>query len=594
VARWPGGLALMALLLFFNYYALRILPDERIPIPAARIAPLSKTKASFAWVYDLDPRHEDDTPTGEADVTLSEDGKPLCCRISSTRVVRVLGAGHWSLRPGRLVFSASDNSDPRTNGRRYVLRRPFPEAQARLLGRTGGVLLVAFTCAAWWLNRRRPMPLAPPAPPMAWRGHLAAATVVFLAGLYCNTGTLAPYANTYPPYVDKATGYLYNTDHEHFRVLFQFVDGQSRAVWDGAILLRRILYPALAWPFMKLGGFEIGGTMFSLLVNVVVFVFTGFELRRHLGERGATFAMWTLALYPGAAYWGGLPYTYALIFPATLLLMLALIRLSRAEGWSTIWISLVMGVLYLSYDLAAFFLPATLLAMAWRRRFASGLLSAVIQTIPAAVWMLALIVVFKQPLENRNTAIYSAVASSYLHPGDPGAWWALLAKAPDAGASVYFGANFLFLPALFLVILAFNPTTSRVAFEPEEKALLATGLALFCFCNLAPPYEGWSMRGAWIARLYQPVFPALVLFAARWWSGLPSLGLGMRAVVCSALVATACGNALIVFGPILDNPLKISETAFYGFYNHFGDHGIYQKLLDEYGRRPLGFPRPQE
>lgn len=596
MARWPGGVALVALPLCFNYYAVSLLPDERIPIPPASIEPLSKTEASFAWVTRLDP--SDDWAASTVDgVTLSENGASLCCATPSAREVRLFGAGRWSLKPHRhrLVFSTTDNSDPRTNGRRYVLRRPASGSQARLLGRIGGTAFAVLTATAWWFNRRRPAPfVVPPRQPTAWRWHLVTATAVFLAGLYCNTGTLAPYANTYPPYVDKATGYLYNTDHEHFRVLFDFVDGKSRAVWDQALLLRRILYPALAWPFMKLGGFEAGGVVFSLLVNVVAFVFAGFELRRHLGERGATFAMWLLALYPGAAYWGGLPYTYALIFPASLLLMLLLIRLSKADARATIPISLAMGVLYLSYDLTAFFLPATLLTMAWRRRIASGLLSAVVQLLPVALWMLALVVVFDQPIENRNTTIYSVVASSYLHPGDLGVWWALLSKVPDAGASVYFGANFLFLPALFLVILALNPTTSRVSFEPEEAALLATGLALFCFCNLAPPYEGWSMRGAGIARLYQPVFPALVLFAARWWRGLPVLGRGMRAVVWSVMAAAALGNALIVFGPILNNPLRVSETAFYRFYDHFGDHGIYEASLRRYGRRPLGFPRPQE
>jgi hypothetical protein len=247
----------------------------------------------------------------------------------------------------------------------------------------------------------------------------------------------------------------------------------------------------------------------------------------------------------------------------------------------------------LSFDLTAFFLPATLLTMAWRRRLAAGLLSAVVQVLPVALWMLALAVVFGQPLENGNSAIYAVVATSYLHPGDPGAWWALLSHVPDAAAGVYFGANFLFLPVLFLVILAVNPTTSRVRFEAEDAALLATGLALFCFCNLAPPYGGWSMRGAWIARLYQPVFPALVLFAARWWAGLPALGRGARIVVSATLVGVICGNALVIFGPILNNPLKISETAFYRFYDHYPNHDIYETILRQYGRRPLGFPRRQ-
>jgi hypothetical protein len=89
------------------------------------------------------------------------------------------------------------------------------------------------------------------------------------------------------------------------------------------------------------------------------------------------------------------------------------------------------------------------------------------------------------------------------------------------------------------------------------------------------------------------VFPALVLFAARWWQNLPPLDWRRRALVWTALGCTAAGNALIIFGPILGNPLKVSETAFYRFYNHSELHWLYESHLREYGRRPIGFPRPQ-
>src|SRR5580698_6084393 len=79
-------------------------------------------------------------------------------------------------------------------------------------------------------SRRRPastgsIAAAPAA--SRWRRHVVGAGAVFLLGLYCNTGTLAPYGNTAPGYVDPATGYLYNTDHFHFRLLFYFVDGRG-------------------------------------------------------------------------------------------------------------------------------------------------------------------------------------------------------------------------------------------------------------------------------------------------------------------------------------------------------------------------------
>jgi hypothetical protein len=131
--------------------------------------------------------------------------------------------------------------------------------------------------------------------------------------------------------VNPTTGYLYNADHAHFKVLFDFVNGADRKVWDHAIFLRRVLYPVLAWPFMRLAGFEIGGTIASLWLNVAGLAFFICRLRRHVGDRGAIFAAWLLALYPGAAYWGGMPYPYAFIFPGSLLAMICLLEIGSAK-----------------------------------------------------------------------------------------------------------------------------------------------------------------------------------------------------------------------------------------------------------------------
>ena len=133
-------------------------------------------------------------------------------------------------------------------------------------------------------------------------------SLLFLAGLYCCTGSLTPYAITTIPHAAKASTYLYNPDHIHFQALFNFVDGRDRSTWDHALLLRRILYNVLAYPFMKLGGWEVGGTIASLTFNLAAFVAFVLGVRRRVGERGAILAAWLLALYPGAGYWAGLPY----------------------------------------------------------------------------------------------------------------------------------------------------------------------------------------------------------------------------------------------------------------------------------------------
>jgi hypothetical protein len=302
-------------------------------------------------------------------------------------------------------------------------------------------------------------------------------------------------------------------------------------------------------------------------------------------------AAWLLALYPGAAYWGGLPYPYALIVPGSLLLTAGLARLAAADRWpTTVAWSIGMGLGYLGYDFLPFFLPASLLVLAGRQRWGAAVVSAGLQVAPLALWLLWLDRGLHVPVHNANSHVYGSILSAYASfPGWP-ALWAEVREAVPVGLEVLFGANFLFLPGLFVAVVALNPLTSRVSLRRPETALLLATLALFLFNNFAPPYGGtWEMRGSWIARLYQPVFPVLVLFVARWWQHLP--GLPERAVlpIRLGLALGLGGNALITFGPILNNPLRLSESAFYRFYDHTDVHWVYAETLKNAGRRPLGF-----
>lgn len=594
VAGWVlGGLAAASFLLCFHEYGASILPDRRVVIPAGRIRP-AEPAPSFAYVFDFD-RSEGDRPfSPRSRAALFESARRLELHTQILDEVRLAGGGRWTHEPGRIVFSSTDNSDPRTNGRTYVLS--FPMLYTSAAGGWAAGVFAASVLGLYWLGRRpAPRSVAPPgAGARRWRWHVAGAGVLLVVGLYCNTGTLAPYANTNFGYVDPATGYIYNPDHVHFRVLYEFVDGRGRAVWDKALLLRRILFPVLAWPLMKSAGFEAGGALAALLWNAAGFVVGVHWLRRRVGERGAIFAAWLLALYPGAAYWGGLPYPYALIFPGSLLLMLGLLDLSEARGRRLVGLSLAMGVAYLGYDFAPFFLPASLLLLVWFRRPGAAILSAACQALPLALWLAWLAWGLHQPLKNPNSGVYWVVLSSYFHPPSAAAWWAAASNIAGVGCDVFFGANFIFLPALFLAAVALNPRTSRIRLLPAEAAVLLVALGLFLFNNLAPFYGGtWNMRGTWIARLYQPIFPVLLLFLARWWQELPPLKGVRRAMIAGAVAATVAGNALIVFGPILNNPGRVSEFAFYRFYDHTDNHWVYESTLKGLGRRPLGFPRPQ-
>ena len=51
---------------------------------------------------------------------LFEDGRELGPAHSAHDDIRTLGAGHFSHWGNQIYFSSSDNSDPRSNGRRYT------------------------------------------------------------------------------------------------------------------------------------------------------------------------------------------------------------------------------------------------------------------------------------------------------------------------------------------------------------------------------------------------------------------------------------------------------------------------------------------
>ena len=571
--------------LLVHNYGINLLPYEQIEMQPPKIRP--HAESSFTYTYNYSASFPDRDSSHMSRVRLSENGQMFLLRLTPPTEVLLVGGGRWSHLPGRILFTSLDNTDPRENGRRYIIHSPL--LYHSHWGRTAAAGFAAAVAGLYWRTRgRQPAPaLAAPAPQRV-RWLIVLAAIVLVAGLYCNTGTLPPYANTYPPYVHPETGYLYNNDHPHFRALFDFVDGQPRETWNGAIMLRRILFPVLAWPAMKLWGFELGGTVTGLLLTVLAFMAVVELIRRQIGPRGAALAAGLLALYPGITYWSGLPYTHVLIIPLSLLLTFALRALQRTSGARFVLISLAMGLAYLGYDLLPYFVPAAALVLAVQRRWAAIVVSTLLQLGPLVLWLAALRLVFHQPVANSNSGSYAAVLSAYRHIRDIPSWWAEITHFPDVGLNVFFAANFIFLPALFLALLPLNAVTSRVRLAPEEGALLLAGLVLFLVNNLSPPYGGWSMRGTWIARLYQPLFPVLLLFIARWWQHCPPLGRA-RHLVTALVALTALGQGLVVFGPILNNPGGVSERAFYGFYNHTQAHFLYEYYLRQHGRRPFGF-----
>lgn len=418
--------------------------------------------------------------------------------------------------------------------------------------------------------------------------------LILLVSSWLSSGTMAPYAATLDPdivRIQPPCDYLTNIDHAQFEAAFWMLDGRARESWEGSVMLRRILYFILAFPLMRALGFETGGFIANLLVMLSACLAFVFFVRRVIGPQAATVSMWLLATYPGIAYWVGLPYSYVWIVPGSLLLAMLLWKLSTVTNQrNTFLVSLAMGFLFWGYDLLPFFGTAALLVLARRRRFAQLPTAAIGLLIPMAILLLGLKFAFHLPLRNSNTEPYLIILASFSKHIDYPSWWKLIAELPEITLNNFLFSNFLFLPLLFvlLIILSLIDTRSVSIEKPEAEIFLAI-LLVFFFNNLAPPYPGWQMRGVWIARLYQPVFVAFVLYASRtiqrWWQpGRTTLAPLAR--ISALLVAlTVIANALVVWGPVLK--LNATSEIYYQFYRHSGPASL-RRNIERHGRRPLG------
>jgi hypothetical protein len=75
----------------------------------------------FGWLAPVPPHLLSDMESSSL-VVLFENGQPLGPAHVSHAEIRARGGGRYSHWGADLYFSTSDNSDPRSNGRRYSLR----------------------------------------------------------------------------------------------------------------------------------------------------------------------------------------------------------------------------------------------------------------------------------------------------------------------------------------------------------------------------------------------------------------------------------------------------------------------------------------
>jgi hypothetical protein len=426
-------------------------------------------------------------------------------------------------------------------------------------------------------------------PDLFWPG-VALASVFLIALAWLSTGTLTPYASTCSVCLERPPcSYLRNIDDTNFEAVFWMLDGKPRELWNGSVVLRRTLYPLLAYPWMKVFGFFAGGLLTNALVHLAVLLVLAVFVRRRLGTAPALALAGLFATYPGIHYWIGLPYSYAAIVPASVAATLALWKMEETTAAAPlVALALLVGVLFLAYDLMPFFAPAAL-AVAWRstRRAPVVVGVAAALALPSLLNLLALARVFHAPLSNPNTATYGVVLRAWTHWPDLSRWMGVLLDAPSLLIDNFFASNMYVLPGLFIVAMAAGrPPGPRLAFF--EKAILLSVLVVWAFANLAPPYEArWQLRGAWVARLYQPSIGVLLTAMGRAFAA--ARGERSGPIVNAGAGAAMLLGAGIVLGPWWSPTL--TSNMYYRFYQH-GQAGSMMDNLAKHGRRPLGFCKP--
>lgn len=101
-----------------------LVPRSSFEVPVAQLghagghAYVARVPVTDNWLYHL-VADRPEMPTGSR-LTVSEDGRPLGPPHSLHADIGARGGGAYSHWGSALYFSASDNSDPRVNGRRYV------------------------------------------------------------------------------------------------------------------------------------------------------------------------------------------------------------------------------------------------------------------------------------------------------------------------------------------------------------------------------------------------------------------------------------------------------------------------------------------
>ena len=161
---WVVGLWIAALLLVVTSQAVFLMRTGQWTA-LWHEQPLDRIRPEIGFAYQGFTGREDiSSHLWPSSAGMFEDGRPLGLRNAPHADIRDAGRGRYSFWYDQVYFATSDNSDPRSNGRRYTIAfSPVSRTMARALYVGSGavvLLAVVFTLVALKLQLFGPLPAA--------------------------------------------------------------------------------------------------------------------------------------------------------------------------------------------------------------------------------------------------------------------------------------------------------------------------------------------------------------------------------------------------------------------------------------------------
>lgn len=414
------------------------------------------------------------------------------------------------------------------------------------------------------------------------------AFVLLILQMYLNTGTLSAYAVTIDnPYV--IGGNIVNYDYKHYQCNYDFIMGEPAEKWNFGWVLRRELFYILAFPFLKIFGFYIGGIIAAITITLISFYAFIRFIYNNLGVQQAYVGVILLSTYPGIMYWIGSPFAQVMIVPCCLLIYMLMWKMNYSNKLNKhiLFLSLI-SILFTAYDLILYFYPTILFIYFRKQQWKKMIISLPIMLIPQLAMVLWINMRGVTELKSDNTGLYFTIINSYLNPGDLLSWLHLIFLAPKILLLNYLDSNFWFLPILFIILVVVG-VRNKIWLNTIETGILLSAFAIFIFNNLAPVYSAdFLMRGEWIARIYQPIFVALLMYIVRFYGQIYQINPNQKRVFVGLILTCSLLNIAINLGGCFKS--NLTQLAWYRFYQHSSPDAM-QKNLKIYGVKPIGFSR---